>query len=128
MKVATEGRIGETYNIGGHNEKRNLEVVETICDLLQELAPPGNYSDVEWAPSKKIDHYRDLIVFVKDRPGHDVRYAIDAGKIERELDWVPKETFESGIRKTVQWYLHNPQWWRRVMSGEYQLSRLGEEA
>ena len=98
IKVVTEGEIGETYNIGGHNEKTNLEVVQTICDLLEELAPEK--------PSG-IDKYRDLITFVKDRPGHDARYAIDASKIERELGWVPEETFETGLRKTVQWYLDN---------------------
>jgi len=117
IKVVTEGEIGETYNIGGHNEKTNLEVVETICDLLEELAlkkPPG------------VSKYRDLIIFVKDRPGHDARYAIDASKIERELGWVPEETFESGLRKTVQWYLDNRQWWESVLSGAYRLERLGE--
>lgn len=128
VKVAIEGQVGETYNIGGHNEKRNLEVVETICDLLQEMVPPGQFGHTEWAPATPVSHYRDLITFVKDRPGHDVRYAIDAGKIQRELGWVPEESFETGIRKTVQWYLDNPQWWQRVLSGEYQLGRLGEKA
>jgi dTDP-glucose 4,6-dehydratase len=117
IKVVTEGEVGETYNIGGHNEKTNLEVVQTICDLLEELAPDK--------PSG-IDKYRDLITFVKDRPGHDARYAIDASKIECELGWVPEETFDSGLRKTVQWYLDNTGWWMRVLSGEYQLERLGE--
>tara|TARA_B110000008_G_scaffold271172_1_gene302290 strand:+ start:930 stop:2018 length:1089 start_codon:yes stop_codon:yes gene_type:complete len=117
IKVVTEGEIGETYNIGGHNEKTNLEVVETICELLEELAPkkPSN-----------VKSYRDLITFVRDRPGHDTRYAIDASKIERELGWVPEETFETGLRKTVQWYLDNRQWWERVLSGAYRLERLGE--
>lgn len=110
--VLTRGQPGETYNIGGHNEKRNLEVVETICDILQELAP----SDIR---------YRDLITHVQDRPGHDRRYAIDAGKIQRELGWQPRETFESGIRKTVQWYLDNQEWCRRVQDGSYQRERLG---
>ncbi|MDA7744286.1 dTDP-glucose 4,6-dehydratase [Porticoccaceae bacterium] len=117
IKVVTEGEIGETYNIGGHNEKTNLEVVETICDLLEELAPEKPAG---------LENYRDLITFVKDRPGHDLRYAIDASKIERELGWVPEETFETGLRKTVQWYLDNRQWWERVLSGAYRLERLGE--
>jgi dTDP-glucose 4,6-dehydratase len=117
IKVVTEGEIGETYNIGGHNEKTNLEVVEAICDLLEELAPEK---------SAGVKSYRDLITFVKDRPGHDARYAIDASKIERELGWVPEETFETGLRKTVQWYLDNRQWWERVLSGAYRLERLGE--
>lgn len=113
IKVATEGQVGETYNIGGHNEKANLTVVETLCDLLQELVP-------------KDASYRELITFVTDRPGHDVRYAIDASKIERELGWVPEETFESGLRKTVEWYLNNETWWKRVQDGSYQGERLGK--
>ena len=119
FKVVNEGALGETYNIGGHNEKRNIEVVETICELLEELAPENANSR---ASGKG---FKDLIAFVKDRPGHDVRYAIDASKIQRELGWVPQETFESGIRKTVQWYLANPQWWQRVLSGDYKLDRIG---
>ena len=117
IKVVTEGAIGETYNIGGHNEKTNLEVVETICDLLEELAPKK---------PEGVKNYRDLLTFVKDRPGHDLRYAIDASKIERELGWVPEETFETGLRKTVKWYLDNRQWWKGVLSGAYRLERLGE--
>ena len=117
IKVVTEGEIGETYNIGGHNEKTNLEVVQTICDLLEDLAP---------IKPSGINEYRDLITFVRDRPGHDARYAIDASKIERELGWVPEETFETGLRKTVQWYLDNSGWWERVLSGAYRLERLGE--
>ena len=115
-KVVTEGKVGETYNIGGHNEKKNIEVVTAICDLLEELAPEKPAG---------INEYRELITFVKDRPGHDARYAIDASKIERELGWVPEETFKTGLSKTVQWYLDNRQWWERVLSGEYQLGRLG---
>lgn len=115
--VVTQGEVGETYNIGGHNEKRNLQVVETICDLLEELAPEK---------PEGVEHYRDLITFVKDRPGHDMRYAIDASKIGRELGWTPAETFETGMRKTVTWYLNNREWWQRVLSGAYRLERLGE--
>lgn len=126
--VASKGEIGETYNIGGHNEKRNLDVVETICDLLQEMIPPSEYAHSEWSAAAPVSHYRDLITFVNDRPGHDVRYAIDASKIQKALGWVPEESFETGIRKTVQWYLANPEWWQRVLSGEYQLDRLGEKA
>ncbi|HGY9578666.1 TPA: dTDP-glucose 4,6-dehydratase [Vibrio harveyi] len=115
-KVVTEGEIGETYNIGGHNEKANNEVVKTICSLLEEFRP-NKPADVE--------SYESLITYVKDRPGHDVRYAIDATKIARELNWTPEETFESGIRKTVEWYLNNQQWWQRVLDGSYSLERLG---
>jgi dTDP-glucose 4,6-dehydratase len=115
-RVVTAGVVGETYNIGGHNEKSNIDVVEMLCELLEELAPDKPTG---------IRHYRDLITFVKDRPGHDLRYAIDATKIHRELGWVPEETFASGLRKTVMWYLHNPTWWERILSGEYQLNRLG---
>ena len=118
IKVVTKGEIGGTYNIGGHNEKTNLEVVQTICDLLEELAPEK--------PSG-IDKYRDLIIYVKDRPGHDVRYAIDASKIECELGWMPEETFETGLRKTVQWYLDNTSWWERVLSGDYRMERIGAD-
>lgn len=110
-KVVTEGVIGETYNIGGHNEKANLEVVYAICDLLEELAP---------IKPEGIVQYKDLITYVKDRPGHDVRYAIDATKIKNELNWVPEESFETGLRKTVQWYLKNTEWVEHVQSGEYQ--------
>lgn len=114
--VVTQGKIGETYNIGGFNEKQNIQVVRTICELLEELAPNK---------PQGIAHYADLITHVTDRAGHDVRYAIDASKIQRELGWTPQETFESGIRKTVQWYLDNPSWWQRVLDGSYKLERLG---
>ena len=115
-KVVTEGKVGETYNIGGHNEKQNIDVVHKICELLDELQPAKNLP---------IKSYKELITFVKDRPGHDIRYAIDASKIKRELGWIPEETFESGIRKTVEWYLANLQWAHRVQDGSYQRERLG---
>jgi dTDP-glucose 4,6-dehydratase len=117
IKVITEGKSGDTYNIGGHNEKTNLEVVEAICDLLEELVsnkPLGVYQ------------YKDLIKFVKDRPGHDTRYAIDATKIYNNLGWKPQETFETGLKKTVKWYLKNTDWWESVLSGEYKLKRQGD--
>ncbi|MBD1580962.1 dTDP-glucose 4,6-dehydratase [Pseudoalteromonas sp. S16_S37] len=115
--VATQGQLGETYNIGGLNEKTNLEVVTTICELLQELQPNL---------PKGIGHYKELITFVADRPGHDLRYAIDASKLERELGWKPEETFESGLKKTVEWFLTNQSWWSRVLDGSYQRERLGQ--
>lgn len=115
-KVVTEGVVGETYNIGGHNEKQNLDVVKTICSLLEEMAPNK--------PAGVV-HYEDLIAFVTDRPGHDQRYAIDASKIQHELGWLPKESFDSGIRKTIEWYLQNLDWCRHVQDGSYQRERLG---
>ncbi len=117
VNVVTQGTIGETYNIGGHNEKQNIDVVKTLCSLLEELVPQKPVG---------IDRYEDLITYVKDRPGHDLRYAIDASKIERELGWKPEETFESGLRKTVQWYLDNKGWWQAVLDGSYKLERLGQ--
>ncbi len=114
--VVTQGEVGETYNIGGHNERKNIDVVKTICGLLEELVPNKPAG---------IAHYADLITYVKDRPGHDLRYAIDASKIERELGWTPAETFETGIRKTVEWYLDNQTWWQRVLDGSYAGQRLG---
>lgn len=113
--VVTKGQVGETYNIGGHNEQRNLHVVKTICALLQQELPH---------PSGP-DGYAKLIKFVTDRPGHDTRYAIDASKIERELGWRPAETFETGLAKTVRWYLNNRGWWQRVLDGSYRLERIG---
>ena len=118
-QVVTQGKVGETYNIGGHNEKTNLEVVRTVCALLEELAPQKPAG---------VAKYEDLITFVKDRPGHDARYAIDAAKIGRELGWQPQETFDTGIRKTVVWYLENRDWWQNVLNGSYRLQRLGKGA
>lgn len=114
VAVISQGKVGETYNIGGHNEKRNIEVVHALCELLDELAPRPDGSS-----------YKQQITFVADRPGHDLRYAIDASKIARELGWRPQESFESGIRKTVLWYLENRDWWQRVLDGSYQIARQG---
>ena len=115
-RVLTKGIIGDTYNIGGLNEKKNIDVVKTICGIMDEVVadkPVG------------LDHFEDLITFVKDRPGHDERYAIDASKINADLDWAPVEDFDSGIRKTVLWYLENREWWQRVIDGSYRLERIG---
>ncbi len=113
--VLMQGKIGETYNIGGHNEKKNIEVVKTICKILDELRPAEK-------------PYDSLITFVADRPGHDRRYAIDSEKMQKELGWTPQETFETGLRKTVQWYLNNEPWWKSVLNGSYKLERLGSKA
>ena len=136
--VATKGSISETYNIGGHNEMANIDVVKTICNLLEELVPTtSRHSAPRHSPAPRhscesrnledenVKGYKDLITFVKDRPGHDLRYGIDASKIEQELDWIPEETFESGIRKTVEWYLNNKSWWSRIQDGSYSRERLG---
>ncbi|WP_353314099.1 dTDP-glucose 4,6-dehydratase [Candidatus Albibeggiatoa sp. nov. NOAA] len=112
--VLEKGRVGETYNIGGHNEKQNIEVVHTLCDILDELCPTSTHKP-----------HKQLLTFVTDRPGHDLRYAIDADKIDNELGWKPQETFETGLRKTVEWYLNNRQWWLRVRDGSYRGERLG---
>jgi len=114
FRVLEKGTPGETYNIGGNNEKTNLEVVHTICDILEELLPDSPYTP-----------FKDLITYVADRPGHDLRYAIDATKIKDDLDWEPAETFETGIRKTLEWYLDNPKWCQHVLDGSYQGERLG---
>ncbi|MCH2204789.1 MAG: dTDP-glucose 4,6-dehydratase [Lentisphaerales bacterium] len=118
-KVVTEGVVSETYNVGGYNEKKNIEVVNTLCSLLEELHPEK---------PKGIEKFTDLITYVKDRPGHDVRYAIDATKITRELGWKPEETFDTGMRKTVKWYLSNLEWCKRVQDGSYARERLGTKA
>jgi len=112
LLVATTGAIGETYNIGGHNEKQNIEVVKTICSILDEVRP-------------KDTKYEDQITYVNDRPGHDMRYAIDATKIQKELGWMPQETFETGIKKTIEWYLDNQEWCKHVQDGSYKRERLG---
>jgi dTDP-glucose 4,6-dehydratase len=107
-----EGKVGETYNIGGHNEKQNIEVVKTICQILDEIKP-------------RVTKYAEQITYVADRPGHDMRYAIDATKIQKELEWTPQETFESGIKKTVDWSLDNQAWCKHVQDGSYKRERLG---
>ncbi|MGD2167202.1 MAG: dTDP-glucose 4,6-dehydratase [Gammaproteobacteria bacterium] len=116
-QVLRHGQVGETYNIGGHNEQRNIDVVRTICEILEQRRPSDTASG-----------YESLIQFVSDRPGHDTRYAIDAGKIERELGWKPEETFSSGLAKTVDWYLESTGWWQRVLDGSYRLERIGQAA
>lgn len=113
LTVLEKGRAGEKYNIGGHNEKTNLEIVHTLCGILDNNSPRADGKA-----------YREQIVFVKDRPGHDLRYAIDASKIQKELGWVPAETFETGIVKTVDWYLANQDWCRQIEDGSYQQARL----
>jgi dTDP-glucose 4,6-dehydratase len=114
LRVLERGRVGETYNVGGHSERSNLDVVTTICSLLDEL--------VDGTP---VGGHASLITFVTDRPGHDWRYAIDAGKIERELGWTPEESFDAGLRKTVEWYLENRDWCERALSGEHRRERIG---
>jgi dTDP-glucose 4,6-dehydratase len=135
LKVLSKGIIGETYNIGGHNERQNIDVVYAICEILEELASENPFSrkqsDLQNKNSspevgENPNGFKSLIAYVTDRPGHDVRYAIDASKIQQDLGWSPIETFESGIRKTVEWYLNNQSWWQDVLNGNYQLGRLGE--
>ncbi|MDA7865487.1 dTDP-glucose 4,6-dehydratase [Akkermansiaceae bacterium] len=133
--VVTKGRVGETYNIGGNNERQNIELVHTLCSLMDELAPERMTfkSSATQKDSSSVSgnaesrSFQDLITFVTDRPGHDMRYAIDSTKIRDELGWGPKEDFKSGFRKTVQWYLDNETWWQDILSGQYKLKRLGAE-
>lgn len=119
VRVVMDGNDGETYNIGGHNEKRNIEVVQTICSILEELRPEK---------PEGVSRYEDLITHVVDRPGHDLRYAIDATKVKNTIGWVPEESFETGIRKTVEWYLNNQDWWQKVIDASHQGERLGVNA
>ena len=112
--VLERGEIGETYNIGGNNEIKNIDVIEAICDILDHLIPKGN-----------SESYKKLIHFVQDRPGHDFRYAIDASKLNSKLGWSPKESFESGLEKTIQWYINNKGWWTAILDNTYRQERLG---
>lgn len=118
LLVLAHGRVGETYAVGGHCERRNIDVVRAICDILEEMAPQK---------PQGVSRYEELIRFVRDRPGHDGRYAIDASKIATELDWRPRETFATGLRKTVRWYLDNEAWWRAILDGSYRCERLGTQ-
>ncbi len=130
-KVVIEGEIGQTYNIGGHNQKTNLEVVHAICEILDDLTPsslPGAFNQITKPSSEGAmgsQSYKDLITFVSDRPGHDQRYAINANKIKNDLGWTPQETFETGLKKTVMWYLNNPNFYQHIQGGGYQRQRLG---
>jgi dTDP-glucose 4,6-dehydratase len=127
MLVSKQGKIGQTYNIGGHNEKQNIEVVKIICDILDEIKPLVSTKEArqfQKSGNLSISSYKELISFVADRPGHDMRYAIDASKIQCELGWIPQETFESGIRKTIEWYLNNEAWCQHIKDGTYQSERL----
>lgn len=124
LTVLENGSPGETYNIGGNNEMRNIDLVRLLCRLLDECVESGKQK----AGSRKGKTFADQITFVTDRPGHDMRYAIDASKIERELGWEPKQDHESGFRKTVQWYLDNEAWWQEILSGEYRMERLGRKS
>jgi len=123
--VVSRGTVGQSYNIGGNNERQNIELVRMICGILDEMYPVADNTELDEATRGRIRSYADLITFVTDRPGHDLRYAIDASKIEQELGWKPEEDFHSGIRNTVRWYLDNRNWWQKILSGDYQLERQG---
>ena len=125
VDVLERGTPGETYNVGGNNEQRNLDLVRTLCRILDDLLPASSNGHFHKS-TERIANYEQLITFVADRPGHDLRYAIDARKIRRELGWEPAENAESGFRRTVQWYLDHAAWWQRILSGEYQMERLGQ--
>lgn len=125
LAVLLKGTPGETYNIGGNNERSNIELVRMICQILDEIMPVKDNARLADSDNATIEKYADLITFVADRPGHDLRYAIDASKIRNELGWEPKEGVETGFRKTIQWYLENEAWWQRILSGEYRLERQG---
>jgi dTDP-glucose 4,6-dehydratase len=122
--VATEGKVGESYNIGGNNEKQNIEVVTRICKILEQFYPSKNNKNLNLLETN-ILNYQDLITFVDDRPGHDMRYAIDSSKIKKDLNWVPKETFETALNKTVEWYLNNLDWCKKIQDNNYEKKRLG---
>ncbi|MCS5640862.1 MAG: GDP-mannose 4,6-dehydratase, partial [Candidatus Marinimicrobia bacterium] len=112
--ILQKGTIGETYNVGGNNEIKNIQIVEVICDVLNDIHPAGSGKS-----------YHELITFVKDRPGHDFRYAIDASKLKKEIGWEPKESFNTGIQKTIEWYLKNEEWWKTIQENTYKQERLG---
>ncbi|MGB2401925.1 MAG: dTDP-glucose 4,6-dehydratase [Akkermansiaceae bacterium] len=126
LTVLETGTVGETYNVGGNNEMKNIDLIKLLCTILDELAPVASNSQLKLSTDKVISSYTDLITFVQDRPGHDLRYAIDASKIKNDLGWEPKQDPESGFRKTVQWYLENESWWKAVLDGSYKLERLGQ--